>query len=55
MSNLVRLFIESSLRKDGVVPLDSKQIHYVTKVMRLGLGDNLVLHDLNKENITLDF
>ena len=43
MSNLVRLFIESSLRKDGVVPLDSKQIHYVTKVMRLGLGDKLVV------------
>ena len=43
MSNLIRLFIESSLRKDGIIPLNTKQIHYVTKVMRLGLGDKLVV------------
>ena len=43
MSNLVRLFVESSLRKEDIIPLNDKQMHYVTKVMRLGLGDKLVV------------
>ena len=43
MSNRVRLFVETSLRKDGIIPLNDKQMHYITKVMRLGLGDKLVV------------
>lgn len=43
MSNRVRLFIETSLCKDGIIPLNDKQMHYITKVMRLGLGDKLVV------------
>ena len=43
MSNRVRLFVETSLRKDGIIPLNDKQKHYITKVMRLGLGNKLVV------------
>ncbi len=39
----VRLFVESSLRRGEKIPLAPAQAHYVTRVMRLGPGDDLTL------------
>ena len=41
MGNLPRLFVKSDLRQDGPVALDESQAKYITRVMRLSLGDRV--------------
>lgn len=43
MASVPRLFVVADLVQDGIVALPKEQAHYLTRVMRLGLGDAVIV------------
>ena len=40
---MIRLYIEAPLHKNQEMPLSESQNHYLTKVMRLKVGDEILI------------